>query len=327
MKVFITGGTGFLGSRLAEILYRDGHSIAMLVRYPEVSDRTVNESIKIIKGDLSDMEAILGGMNGCDLVFHMAASAKPWYKDMDEPPRTIVTGSENVFKAALISGVKRVVFTSTAGTMGYSKNNELVCETTNSNPEFFTQYERLKARAEIIAMDYCEKGLDIVTVNPTRVFGPGRLTESNSVTKVIDMYIRGLWRILPGKGYSIGNYVFIDDVIHGHRVAALKGKKGERYILGGENLSLREMFLIIDEITGRKRFMFSVPETLLKTGIKLAMSYSGITGTVPPITMEWYRKYMNNWIMTSDKAISELGYVVTPFREGVSRTINWLYPK
>ena len=106
-------------------------------------------------------------------------------------------------------------------------------------PFFIHFMKETKAEAEKIALDYSKKGLDVVTVNPTRVYGPGKLTESNSMTKIVRLYISGLWRIIPGDGKSIGNYVFIDDVVEGHILAARFGRKGERYILGGENSFLQ----------------------------------------------------------------------------------------
>jgi len=327
MKTFLTGGTGFIGTRLTEKLISENHAVTLLTRNSSFTAFAGNDKISLVKGDLSDKPALLEGMKGCDWVFHMAAYAKPSYKDPSVVYRINVEGTFNVFEAALESHVKKVVFTSTGGTMSYSHNGMPVDELTNPDPDLHTLYERTKAEAEKIAFDFSRKGLNVVTVNPTRVYGPGKLTESNSLTKIVQRYSSGLWRIIPGDGNSIGNYVFIDDIVDGHILAARSGRSGERYILGGENHSFRELFAIIGESTGKKRTMINLPAGLMKGIVKLVMSFAKVTGSTPAITMDWLDKFLNDWIMSSDKAVKELGYRITPFAEGISRTIEWLKSK
>jgi len=322
MKIFITGGTGFIGSRLTEKLVSQGHEVILLLRDP--SKAASYNKVQYITGDIFNREALIKGMAGCDLVFHMAAYTKPGSADPLIPYKTNVTGTVNVFEAAAICHVRKIVLTSTGGTMGYSKNGNPVNELTNSEPQFNTIYEKTKFEAERIAKEYSSRGIDIVIVNPTRVYGPGILSKSNSLTRLIKLYISGFWRILPGKGNSIGNYVFIDDIVDGHILAARSGIKGERYILGGENLTFRELFDITGEISGKKRVLFPLPSVIMKLIIKSALFISWITGKPPFITSEWLDKYMNDWIMSSDKAFNELGYRITPFRTGVAETIKWI---
>jgi nucleoside-diphosphate-sugar epimerase len=327
MKVFITGGTGFIGTRLIEKLVKGNHDVTLLARNPSGTSFTGNDKVALIKGDIFDKSVLLEGMKDCEWVFHMAAYTKPWSKDPSEVFRTNVTGAVNVFEAALECKVRKVVFTSTAGTMSYSHDGRPVDESANPAPEHHTLYDKTKAEAEKIAVGYSKKGMDIVIVNPTRVFGPGKIAGSNSLTKIIRSYFSGLWRIIPGNGKSVGNYVFIDDVVEGHILAAKYGRSGERYILGGENHSFRDMFDIIGESAGKKRIMVTLPLGMLKGIIKLVMFYSKITGKPPAITMDWFDKYMKDWIMSSEKAMKELGYKVTPFNTGVSKTIQWLKSK
>jgi nucleoside-diphosphate-sugar epimerase len=324
MKIFITGGTGFIGRRLTEKLVSLGHEVILLLRDPAKAASYDNGKVQYILGDIFNREALIKGMAGCDLVFHMAAYTKPGSADPSIPYKINVTGTVNVLETATACHVKKIVLTSTGGTMGYSQNGNPVNELTNSEPQFNTIYEKTKFEAERIATEYSDRGIDIVIVNPTRVYGPGILSKSNSLTKLIKLYISGLWRILPGSGKSIGNYVYINDVVDGHILAARSGIKGERYILGGENLTFRELFDITGEISGKKRVLFPLPSVIMKVIIKSALFISWITGKPPFITSGWLDKYMNDWIMSSDKAVNELGYRITPFRTGVAETITWI---
>jgi nucleoside-diphosphate-sugar epimerase len=324
MKIFITGGTGFIGSKLTEKLVSQEHEVILLLRDPSKAVSYKSDKIQYIRGDIFNKEALIKGMAGSDLVFHMAAYTRPGSADSSIPYKTNVTGTVNVLEAAAVCHVKKLVLTSTGGTMGCSKNDNPVNELTNSEPQFNTIYEKTKFEAERMALEYSARGLDIVIVNPTRVYGPGILSKSNSLTKLIKLYISGLWRILPGNGNSIGNYVYINDVVDGHILAALSGKNGERYILGGENLTFRELFDITGEVFGKKRVLLPLPSVIMKMIIKSALFISWVTGKPPFITSEWLDKYMNNWVMSSDKAVSELGYRITPFRTGVAETITWI---
>ena len=324
MKVFVTGGTGFIGARLTEKLIESDHEVTLLARNPSMVPYAGNEKVTILKGDLSDRDLLIKGMKSCDWVFHMAAYAKPSYKDPSVVTGINVDGTVNVFEAALESGVRKVVFTSTAGTMSYSHDGMPVDEETNKNPELHTLYEKTKAEAEKIAVDYTAKGLDVVIVNPTRVYGPGRLSESNSVTRIIKLYMSGLWRINPGDGSSTGNYVYVDDVAEGHILAARHGRGAERYILGGENHSFSRLFDTIGTAAGKKRILVKLPAGLMKAIVKIITFFSGIFRISPPITRDFLDKYLRDWIMSSDKAVRELGYRITPLSEGVSKTIEWL---
>lgn len=324
MRIFITGGTGFIGSRLTERLRAEGNELVLLLRNPAKVSPGAGAEITYVKGDIFSTRALDEGMKGCDWVFHLAAFTKPWSKDPSEAYRTNVTGTVNILEAAQANGVKRVVITSTGGTMGCSGGNCVTCETSNPSPEFNTLYEKTKAEAEKLAAGYSAKGLPVVVVNPTRVFGPGRLSKSNSMTRIISLYRSGLWRIMPGDGRSVGNYVFIDDVVNGHILAAMKGRPGERYILGGENLSFRELFSSIGRAAGKRRVVLPLPFPVMRSVVSVNAFFTRITGMPPLITKDWLEKYMNNWIMSSDKAVTELGYSITPFADGVAHTIKWL---
>lgn len=324
MKYFITGITGFIGYNLARELVTDGHTVNAIIRDQVSDDFKDLPGLQLFKGDLHNVRALRDAMEGCDVAFHLAALAKPWSKDPDDFYRINVTGAVNVFNAALDTGIKKVVFTSSAATMSPSIDHSPVNESTQRAVPFFNAYEVTKSEAEEKAREFCNKGLPVVIVNPSRVYGPGPINASNSVTRMIQGYRKGTWRIIPGNGKKIGNYVFIDDVVHGHILAAQRGWAGERYILGGENITFNEFFQILGEITGISRQMVHLPLAAMTFTAKIMEWQNPVTGFPPAITVDFVKKYMNHWSLSSDKAINELGYKITPFATGVKETLEWL---
>lgn len=324
MKIFITGASGFIGSHLADRLATEGHEVRALIRHTQDKEVFEGRGIKIIQGDLDNRQILSAGMEGCDVVFHLAAYAKPSSHDPYLPYRTNVEGTINILEASKENKIKRIVVTSTAGISGFSKDGLTVNEITAGPSTYFTEYERTKAIAEKIAIESSSEDMEVIVVSPTRVFGPGRLSESNSVTRIIDLYGKGLWRIIPGNGESYGNYVFVDDVVNGHILAALKGRAGEKYILGGENLSYMEFFDSIGKAYGVKRRMLKISASNLRRITGIIISAAKLSGKQPLITREWTERYLQNWIFSSQKAMDRLEYTITPFEEGVKRTIEWL---
>lgn len=325
MNCFLTGANGFIGQRLAERLSAEGHKVKCLVRSPEkFTSLSVLPGVTAVTGDLGDISALEKGVSGCDTVFHLAAFAKPWSKDKSLPYRVNVTGTENLLKASLRAGVKRFVFTSSAAVIGPSPGVDPIDESFPRSVPFFNEYEETKAAAEALVIDYCRNGMETVIVNPPRVYGPGPVNESNSLTKMIRLYHLGRWRILPGDGTCIGCYVMVDDVVNGHILAALRGKPGHRYILGGENLTFRQFFDILAEVTGRRHWLLPFPVGLMVAVAQVMEWQATVTGIPPMITAQWVKKYLNHWSLSSQKAMTDLGYSVTPLREGVKTTLEWL---
>ncbi|HEX2968006.1 MAG TPA: NAD-dependent epimerase/dehydratase family protein [Bacteroidales bacterium] len=323
MRVFVTGASGYIGRRLVQKLAEEGHDIIMILRNPGAVNGITNKA-NVLIGDIFNRETLLKGMNDCDWVFHLAAYAKPTSLDRDLPYRTNVDGTKNVIEAAVNAGVKKVVITSTAGTMGFSKDSIPVDEETNKNLLYHTEYERTKHLAEEIAISSATPSTSICIVNPTRVFGPGKLSKSNSMTRIIKLYGKGIWRIIPGDGDSIGNYAFIDDVVTGHIQAAKCGRSGERYILGGENLSFLELFESIGEAYGIKRKMYFVSRENLKRIASMSGKVSRLFGRPALISDNWIDKYLQNWILSSNKAIKEIAYRITPIDEALGITVDWI---
>jgi nucleoside-diphosphate-sugar epimerase len=321
-KVFVTGSTGFIGSALVEKLIGKGLNVRALKRKIHT---TPQPNLEYITGDITDKESLRKGMTGCEYVFHLAAYAKNWAKDPKTYTEVNIEGTRNVFAAALELNVKRIVWTSTIMTLGYTPTGVIGNENTPRPSErFLTEYERTKTLMEREAAEWINKGLPLVIVNPTRVFGPGVQSESNSVTKMIDQYRHGQFPILLNRGRNIGNYGFIDDIVEGHISAMERGKIGERYILGGENVSLQELFRTVEKIDGKKRFqlkIFWLVPMLVAYYLELQAKCFGI---YPPITPGWLRTFLLDAAFSCEKAEQELGYRITPFMEAVRQTCRWL---
>ena len=325
MYCFLTGANGFIGIRLAECLSSEGHNVRCLVRSPgKFSALSHLPGVTAVTGDLSNSTALEEGVRGCDTVFHMAAYAKPWSKDKNLPYRVNVTGTENLLRASLRGGVKRFVFTSSAAVIGPSPGVDPINEEFPRSVPFFNEYEETKAQAENLVRDYCRDGMETVIVNPSRVYGPGPENESNSMTKMIKLYSRGRWRIIPGDGKCTGNYVLVDDVVKGHILAALRGRPGQRYALGGENLTFLQFFESLAEVTEKRRRLVRFPVWLMISVARVMERQASITDIPPLITAAWVKKYLNHWSLSSQKAMTDIGYEYTPFREGARITLEWL---
>lgn len=326
MKIFITGATGYIGTNLALHLANSGHTVHALYRSKSKAASLKHDNVRLFEGNISDAKSLKRAMQSCDGVFHVAAFARVWARD----PKTFfdinVDGTLNVINMAARLGVKKIVFTSTAGVFGPSING-VITEESKKTIDFFTEYERSKSVAEEKILELVSKGQNIVIVNPTRVYGPGLLSVSNAVTRMIKFYIEGKFHIIPGNGKSIGNYVFIDNVIDGHILAMQKGKPGEKYILGGTNTSYTEFFDTLINVSQKKYYLFKLPLSLMSVTSNLMMIMSKLSGKPPMITPAWVKRLLYDWEVSSKKAESVLGYKITPLAEGLKKTINWIEAK
>jgi len=322
---FVTGATGFIGSKLVAELVRRGDAVRALVRPSSSRESLADERITTVVGDLGDRGSLRAGMEGCFGVFHLAAYARNWARD----PRTFfdlnVRGTLNVLEAARTTGVAKVVLTSTVVTFGPTSPGVVGDESTaQMTPRFFTEYEKSKTAAEREALRLAADGFPVVIVNPTRVYGAGRLTEANSTTIMIDLYDRGRFPVLLAGGVNVANYAFVDDLVRGHVLAMEKGRTGERYILGGENVSLARLFDLVDEVTGKRHLRLSLPAWLAMAYSRLEKRKAEWLGLYPRVTPGWVETFLQDWAYSSAKAERELGYTITPLKEGIRLTCEWL---
>lgn len=322
MKIFVNGSTGFIGSRLTNRLAESGYTVHALYRSEKKAEVLRKEGVHLFKGDILDKMSLEKAMQGCEVAFHVAAFAKVWMKDNYQIYRLNILGALNTVEAALKCGVKKIIITSTAGV--YGPSDKVPVDESHQNESFYIDYERSKALMEKALKTLSISGVNIVILNPTRVYGPGVLSESNGVTLMIDRYIRGKWRVIPGRGRSMGNYVYVDDVVEGHILAIEKGRSGENYILAGENVDYLTFFEVLSKISGKKYKLFKIPLLLMLPASSLMLIQARIFGTSPLIIPSLVKKFNDNFMLTSAKAEKELGYRPRSFEEGLKETLQWL---
>lgn len=332
--IFVTGATGFIGSRLLQSLLQQGHRVRALVRRanpdpPPGSSAQENpfahQNLELVQGDLTDRDSLRRGMRGCSHVFHLAAYAQSWARDPQTFYTMNVLGMHNVLDVADECHVERVVWTSTIATCGTAPTGQIGDETTPIDPTVLsTEYARTKAQAQREAIQRARRGLPVVIVNPTRVYGPGYLTESNSLVRLLDLYDRGRMLFLPNRGVNIGNYVYVDDVVRGLILAMERGRIGEHYILGGENVPLRTLFRQIDQLSGRRHFQIPLYTIAPMVFAHFQQKLADWFHIYPQITPGWLRLFLSDRPFSSAKAERELGYQARSVAEGVEQTYHWI---
>ena len=322
MKIFITGATGFLGQALTQELLKQGFQVKALHRSAPDSLPIQDKNLEWVQGDILNPEVLIEAMKGCERLYHIAAQTNPRASD-DSFRKINVSGTKYVMEAAKQAGIKRIVMTSTAGVIGPADVTP-VNENTERNTPFFNEYESSKAEAEKIAWSYHSDKMEVIIVSPTRVFGPGPLNISNAVTRLIKLFMAGKWYVLPGDGQSQGNYVFLPDLVKGHLLAMEKGRPGELYLLGGEDLSYDEFFTLLGEIRGRKARLAPIPISLMLAFSHIQSWLAHLLGKPPLLSPGWVRRYNHNWQVSSLKAQQELGYHITPMEKAVKETVKWL---
>ncbi|MFK7765839.1 MAG: NAD-dependent epimerase/dehydratase family protein [Mariniblastus sp.] len=324
MKILVTGASGFIGIHLCQRLANENHDVIALYRNRDRQVNLIHPNIKLVRGDVNSLKELAKAVQGCEIIFHLAALARPWAKNALDFQTINCDGTRNVFRAGSEAQVNRIVFASTAGVFGASIGNTPTNETQPLADQLDSDYERSKKSCEAIVSEFQATGSDIVTLYPTRVYGPGILTTSNSLTKIFDRFEMGKWRTIPGDGNSIGNYVFIDDVVDGFCKAMSVSKPNERYLIGGENLSFNQIVVELQSTTGRNHRMLNVPRSVLNVAANVELLKANSIGRPPKITPGFVNKYLSDWIVDCSKAKSDLGYRPVSFTEGLQRTIDWI---
>lgn len=324
MKILITGATGYLGHRLTLTLAERKNEIHILVRNPNSDNIPLHKNIKVFNGDITDKQSIRSAINGCEQVYHIAAIVKPFDKNPSLFHKVNVEGTSNLLTMALETGVKKFVFTSSCSVIGPTLKAAM-CENDTRITPFDNEYDTTKFLAENLVKEYSHKGLFTVIVSPSKVFGPsGFETKIITVNTFINKFIKGEFTFIPKPGKLMANYCFIDDVVEGHILAMSKGSNGEKYILGGENISFEELFSTIRMLSGTKAKLIEVPKIFVKVWALLQWIQYKTFDKEPILTEKSIQQIFCNKIFSSEKATRELGYCITPLEDSLKKTIHFL---
>jgi nucleoside-diphosphate-sugar epimerase len=326
MISFVTGASGYFGQRLAMKLAENGDMVHALIRNPKAAPDLEHPNIKIFYGDLMDLGSIKKGMQGCDTVFHVAALARVWTKKRNDFYKVNLEGTSNMIKVSKEMNISKFILTSTTGTIGPSLNLPNNEETPRWS-SFNNDYEISKSLAEKELMNSVVNGFPGLIVLPSRIFGPGIDSPSSGVNRVIEGYLKKRIAIIPIQSQIIGNYAFIDDIVEGHILAMEKGEIGEKYILGGENKTLLELFEVIKDGINKKGIILKIPLWPMMHFSLVSQFLADRFGIEPKITPDFVKRLNENAAFDCDKAISKLGYSITPFEQAITSTIQFLSKK
>ncbi|UCC87445.1 MAG: SDR family oxidoreductase [Anaerolineales bacterium] len=319
MKVLVTGATGFVGSNVAAALAARGDHVRVLRRTTSRLDALEGVPVEYVVGDILGPDSLATAMQDCQVVFHVAATAQYWRMGKETVYRVNVEGTRNVLQAALDTGVQRVVHTSSVAALGYPAHGTLIDESQVFPPELnWWPYGHSKHLAELEVHKAVAQGLPAVIVNPTIIIGPRDLNFVSG--SLIRASVKGQLRVVPPGG---SNVVHVDDVIAGHLAAAERGRVGERYILGAENLSHWDAAQIIASATGGPRPRLVLPHWTLTPLAGLIDAFNGLSRRPPLVTGGQVRLGGEFFYVDTNKAVRELGLPQTPFRQAVSDAYAW----
>ena len=320
MKAFVTGATGFVGAAVALALTRAGWEVRALARRPTGQEQLRALGADIVAGDLADRTRLERALRGCDALFHVAADYRLGARDPDELYRTNVEGTRNILTAAAAAGVARVVHTSSVATIGIPDDGTPGDERTPvSLAAMIGHYKRSKFLAEQVAVEHARRGLAVVIVNPSTPIGPGDVKPTPTGQIVLDC-ARGRMPAYVDTGLNI---VHVADVATGHLAAWERGRPGERYILGGENMSLREILAQISLLAGRRPPRIRLPYGAVLPIAYLAEGVSRLTGRSGRVTLEGVRMSRKRMFFSSERAVRELGYQARPPIEAFRDAVRW----
>jgi dihydroflavonol-4-reductase len=321
MRAFVTGATGFVGSHVAAVLSELGADLRLLVRSTSVMRNIEKLHAERAVGDLCEPASLERAMAGCEVVFHVAADYRLWIRDPDHMYRSNVEGTRALLEAARKNRVRRVVYTSSVATMGFTSSNQAADEESPvSLDKMIGHYKRSKFLAEQIAMEAGRNGMDVVVVNPTTPVGEQDIKPTPTGRIIVDF----LKKKFPAYVDTGLNLVDVDECARGHVAALEKGRSGQRYILGGENLTLKQILDKLAAITGLPSPKLRVPYVLaLATGVVDELVTGHLRGQEPRATIDAVRMGRKKMFVSSAKAESELGWRILPVDNALKRAVDW----
>jgi dihydroflavonol-4-reductase len=277
-------------------------------------------AVGTVVGDLRDIDSLIAPLAGIDELYHVAADYRLWSRDPRELYESNVEGTRNILEAALGQGVPRIVYTSTVGCLGIPKDGTPGDENTPvTRDELVGHYKKSKFDAEQVALQYAAEGLGVVIVNPSTPVGPGDIKPTPTGKMIVD-FLRGKMPAYVDTGL---NLIAVEDVAQGHLLAAERGTVGEKYILGNQNLTLREIFAILARITGRKPPAMRVPHWLALAAAVCDSAVSRLRNAEPSIPIEAVLMSRKRMFFSEAKAVSELGLPQSSVEDALARAVQW----
>ncbi|SFK84801.1 dihydroflavonol-4-reductase [Nitrosomonas aestuarii] len=321
MKSLVTGATGFLGSAVMHCLLNAGHDVRLLVRANSDRRNIENLPVDVVIGDLLDHQSLENAVNGCDYLFHVAADYRLWIPDPQTMYDINVHGTKALIIAAANAGLKRIIYTSSVATLGLIPDGTPANEETPSSlKSIHGHYKRSKYIAEQTVMDLMNQHrLPLVVVNPSAPIGPRDIRPTPTGRIVLDT----LSNKMPAYVNTGLNVAHVDDIAYGHWLACQHGKIGERYILGGDNMTLLEILDTLDDITGQRKKRINLPINLMLPIAWAMEKIATVTHKEPRATLDSIRMAQKLMYFTSDKAIRELGYQYRPARQALEDAVKW----
>jgi dihydroflavonol-4-reductase len=321
MKAFVTGGTGFVGSAVIRKLLATGHEVRVLVRPSSNLCMLQNLNIEKVSGDLSDQNLLEDGMKGCQWVFHVAGLYAFWGYKWKDYFTTNVLGTRRVLEAATRSSVERIVHTSSIASLGIPKDGSPGTETTPvSLKDMLSDYKRSKYLAEEVVREFVGKGLPVVTVIPSAPVGVGDYKPTQTGKMIVE-FLNGRMPAYVDTGLTI---VDVDDVACGHLLAMEKVKVGDRYILGGENLSLKQVLDLLSDISGRPKVRVRIPWVVALLWVYMDSGLYHLNHKhIPSATPDAVRVATFKEYFSSNKAQNELGYTFNNAGKALLKAVDW----
>ena len=321
MLAFVTGTTGFVGSHVARALAAQGADLRLLIRAGSDLRNIQELPAERVVGDLRDPASLKNAMAGCEVVFHVAADYRLWVRDPEQMYRSNVEGTRAMLEAARENKVRRVIYTSSVATVGFNSNGLLANEDSPvSLADMIGPYKRSKFMAEEIALAAGRSGMDVVVVNPTTPVGERDIKPTPTGGIVVDF----LKKKFPAYVDTGLNLVDVAECARGHVAALEKGRSGERYILGGENLTLKQILDKLAVITGLPSPKIRVPYVLaLATGVVDQVVTGHIRNREPRATIDAVRMGRKKMFVSSNKAERDLGWKTVPVDLALRRAVEW----
>ena len=319
MQAFVTGGTGFIGAHLVRLLLQEGYVVKALVRPSSNLENLKGLNVEIVKGDLNDSD-LWQKMQGCQYLFHVAAYYSLWQTDRELLYHHNVQGTRNVLAAAQQAGIERTVYTSSVAAIGVGESGKVVDETHQSPLEKLVgHYKKSKFLAEQVAMQAASAGQEIVVVNPSSPIGPLDIKP----TPTGDIILRFLRRQMPFYVDTGLNFVDVRDVAWGHLLALQRGKKGDRYILGHQNLTLKQLLEQLAQITGLKAPQQAVPSWLPLSVAWIDEKILAPLGKSPSVPLDGVRMAQQPMYYDASKAVQELGLPQSSLITALQDAVDW----